>query len=58
MHCGWLRTTAGEMLATVIDPDASSGQVIYLIEVEGGPRLLAREDQLRSADPIIVEVKP
>ena len=40
----WLRTTAGEMLARLIDPDAKSGVVIWLIEVEGGPRMLARED--------------
>jgi hypothetical protein len=33
----WLRTTAGEMFAR-------------LIEVEGGPRMLAREDQFRPAD--------
>ena len=42
----WLKTTASEMLATVIDPEYKSGVVIYLIEVEGGPRLLAREDYL------------
>ena len=55
----WLRTTAGEMFARLIDPDARSGVVIWLIEVEGGPRMLAREDQFRPADgadvPIVVE---
>jgi hypothetical protein len=37
----WLRTTR-EMLARLIDPDASSGVVLWLIEVEGGLRMLAR----------------
>lgn len=54
-----LRTTAGEMLARLIDSDSSSGIVVWLIEVEGGPRLLAREDQFRPADgadvPLVVE---
>jgi hypothetical protein len=46
----WLRTAGGEMLARLIDPDARSDVVIWLIEVEGGPRMLAREDQFRPAD--------
>jgi hypothetical protein len=46
----WLRTTAGEILTRLIDPDARSGAVIWLIEVEDRPRMLAREEQLRPAD--------
>ena len=38
----WLRTTASEMLARLIDPDARSGMVLWLIEVEG--------DRVRPAD--------
>ena len=34
----WLRNTGGEMLARLIDPDARSGVVIWLIEAEGGSR--------------------
>jgi hypothetical protein len=55
----WLGATAGEMVARLTDPDASSGVDLWLIEVESGPRLLAREDQLRPADgadlPLVVE---
>ena len=54
----WLRNTGGEMLARLIDPDARSGVVIWLIEAEGGSRMLACEDQLRPADeadvPLVV----
>lgn len=51
----WLSTTAGEMLARLIDPDSSSGIVVWLVEVDGGPRLLAMERDLRTAEPIVVE---
>jgi hypothetical protein len=38
----WLRTTGSEMLARLLDPDARSGMVLWLIEVEG--------DRVRPAD--------
>ena len=54
-----LRTTGSAMLAGLIDPDASCGVVVWLIEIEGGPRILAREDQFWPADgadmPLLVE---
>jgi hypothetical protein len=37
----WLSTTAGEMLATVLSVQEHPAPPVYLVKVDGGPRMLA-----------------
>jgi hypothetical protein len=50
----WLSTTAGELLAVVIDVQEHPAPPVYVVEVDGGPRVLVTDRHLRPVEPVIV----